>query len=237
MPGKNQENRVCQICRQTKKINELRPGDLVRPPVVEIIKKTKPDWDEGGYICMDDLNRFRADYLQKTIETEKGELTSLEEAVVKSLKEQELLASNVNISFGQKLTFGEMVADRVTDFGGSWQFIFMFMGVIFLWIVLNSLLLIIRPFDPYPYIFLNLVLSCMSAVQAPIILMSQNRQEARDRIRDEHNYRINLKAELEIRQLHEKLDHLLVKQLQRHTDTQKVLLDIMAELSNFQRYT
>jgi len=232
----DQENGLCQICRQTKKIKELRPGGLVRPPVVEIIKIAKPDWDEGGYICMDDLNRFRADYLQKTIETDKGELTSLEETVVKSLKEQELLATNVNVSFGQKLTLGQLVADRVTGFGGSWPFIFIFMGVISFWIVLNSMLLIIRPFDPYPYIFLNLVLSCMSAVQAPIILMSQNRQEARDRIRDEHNYRINLKAELEIRQLHEKLDHLLVKQLQRHTDTQKVLLDLMTELSNCQRY-
>jgi uncharacterized membrane protein len=236
MSGENQQTGLCQVCRQEKNISELRPGDLVRPPVVEIIKRAQPDWDAGGYICMDDLNRFRAAYLQKTIETDKGELTSLEETVVKSLKEQELLACNVNISFGQQLTFGERVADRVTDFGGSWHFIILFLGVIFLWIVVNSVLLIIRPFDPYPYIFLNLVLSCMSAIQAPIILMSQNRQEARDRIRDEHNYRINLKAELEIRQLHEKLDHLLSKQLQRHTDTQKVLLDVMAELSNFQRY-
>jgi len=236
MAEETQENGLCQVCRQTKRCSELRPGELVRPPVAEIIKRARPDWNGGGYICMDDLNRFRADYLQKTIETDKGELTSLEEAVVKSLKEQELLASNVNISFGQQLTIGERVADRVTAFGGSWHFIILFLGVIFLWIVVNSVLLIIRPFDPYPYIFLNLVLSCMSAVQAPIILMSQNRQEARDRIRDEHNYRINLKAELEIRQLHEKLDHLLTKQLQRHTDTQKVLLDVMAEMSNIHRY-
>jgi uncharacterized membrane protein len=203
--------------------------------VVEIIKRARPDWDESGYICLDDLNRFRADYLQETIAKDKGELTSLEETVVKSLKEQELLSCNVNISFDKELTFGQMVADRVTNFGGSWYFLILFLGVIALWIILNSLLLILRPFDPYPYIFLNLVLSCMSAIQAPIILMSQNRQEARDRIRDEHSYRVNLKSELEVRQLHEKLDHLLLKQLQRHTDTQKILLEIMAELSNFQR--
>jgi uncharacterized membrane protein len=96
----------------------------------------------------------------------------------------------------------------------------------------NSMSLITKPFDPYPYIFLNLILSCLAAIQAPIIMMSQNRQEERDRIQAEHDYRINLKAELEIRHLHEKVDHLLVNQWQRLLEIQEIQMELMDEIAH-----
>jgi len=231
MPQQAQEKAECRICHRTKKISELHPAELVRPAVAELIKKAHPDWDGNGYICAEDLNRFRADYIEDIIETDKGELSALEEGVVKSLTEYELLSTNVNVEFDRQLTFGERTADKVADFGGSWRFIFIFTGILVVWIGVNSVYLFLKPFDPYPYILLNLFLSCLAAVQAPIIMMSQNRQEDRDRLRAEQDYRVNLKAELEVRYLHEKLDHLLMRQWQRLMQIQEIQLDIMEELA------
>ena len=163
---------------------------------------------------------------------DRGELSSLEQAVVTSLARNDMLASDTDAEFEQKLTLGERVADRIADFGGSWPFLFMFGGFILLWMIVNSVLLFVRPFDPYPYILLNLCLSCLAAVQAPVIMMSQNRQESRDRLRSENDYRVNLKAELEIRQLHEKLDHLLQHQWERLVEIQQIQIELMNELSN-----
>jgi uncharacterized membrane protein len=109
----------------------------------------------------------------------------------------------------KELTFGERVSDRVAAFGGSWTFIIAFFIVLVGWIGLNSVTLFITPFDHYPYILLNLILSCLAAIQAPIIMMSQNRQEKKDRLRAEDDYRINLKSEREVRELHQKLDVLI----------------------------
>ena len=120
---------------------------------------------------------------------------------------------------------GQMDAPPVT------AFILSFAGFIVVWVLINTLVLLMRPFDPYPFILLNLFLSCLAAVQAPIIMMSQNRQEARDRLRSENDYRVNLKAELEIRHLHEKLDHLLQHQWQRLAEIQEIQLELMNELT------
>jgi len=100
-----------------------------------------------------------------------------------------------------------------------------------IWIALNSVLLLRRPFDPYPFILLNLVLSCLAAIQAPVIMMSQNRQESKDRLRSQHDYRVNLKAELEIRQLHDKIDHLLSHQWERLVEIQQIQIDLLSELA------
>jgi uncharacterized membrane protein len=154
----------------------------------------------------------------------------LEAEVVNSLKEQELLSQNVNMEFDSRLTLGQRLADKVADFGGSWGFIASFAGVLALWIVVNSSLLLRRPFAPYPFILLNLVLGAITAMQAPVIMMSQNRQEAKDRVRSEHDYRVNLKAELEIRSLHEKMDQLLKHQWQRLLEIQQIQVDMMKEL-------
>jgi uncharacterized membrane protein len=226
-----QETVICQVCKEQKKKNEVLPAEIVREPIVEKILATHPDWSSQGFICIADLNRYRAEYVKDVIKADKGELSVLEEQVINSLKEQDLLSTNINVEYDRQRNLGEIMADRLADFGGSWIFIGIFCGVLFVWIFMNSVVLFMKPFDPYPYIFLNLILSCLAAIQAPVILMSQNRQEARDRIQAEHDYRINLKAELEIRHLHEKIDHRLMKQWQRLMEIQQIQLELMQDLA------
>jgi uncharacterized membrane protein len=219
---------VCRLCGKSE--TQLLPAVLIRPPIVEEIKKQYPDWKPEGYICPTDLNRFRSNYIQGLLESEKGELSTLDQEVLDSLKRHETLASNVDDEYEKTFTLGERMADRLANFGGSWNFIAIFGAVLLGWIFLNSAVLVTRPFDPYPFIFLNLILSCLAAIQAPVIMMSQNRQEAKDRLRSEHDYQINLKAELEIRHLHEKLDHLLSRQWERLVAIQQVQMDVLSEI-------
>jgi len=221
---------LCQICKENKKMSDMLSAEIVREPIVEKIKMTHPDWSPQGFICIADLNRYRAEYVKDVIKADKGELSTLEEQVVASMKEQALLSQNINVEYDRQRSFGEIMADKLADFGGSWVFIGIFCGVLILWLVMNSAALIMKPFDPYPYIFLNLVLSCLAAIQAPVILMSQNREEVRDRLHAEQDYRINLKAELEIRHLHEKIDHLLMNQWQRLMEIQQIQMELMEEL-------
>jgi uncharacterized membrane protein len=121
------------------------------------------------------------------------------------------ISKNINVLHEERMTFGERAADWFARFAGSWSFISGFMIVLLLWITLNSVFLLIKPYDPYPFILLNLVLSCLAAMQAPIIMMSQNRQAKRDRIQADHDYEINLKAEKEIEELHMKIDQLRIE--------------------------
>ena len=230
MPRKQQETVLCQICKKKKKLSGLSPAALIREPVVEMIRKKYPDWSTDGFICISDLNQFREEYVNDILAKGKGEVSVLEEQVIKSLKEHDLLSQNINIEFDRKLTFGERLADKVADYAGSWRFIGIFTVVLLIWIVVNSVILMQRPFDPYPFILLNLILSCVAAIQAPIIMMSQNRQEARDRLRSEHDYRVNLKAELEIRPLHEKMDHLLMTQWRRLLEIKEMQMELMEEI-------
>jgi uncharacterized membrane protein len=229
------ERPVCQICGQAKSRSELVAAALIRTPLLERIRRAVPAWSQDGFICHDDLNRFRGEYVQDLLADEKGELSSLERSVVESLARHETLAEDVSAEFQKKLSLGERMADRIADFGGSWTFILSFGGFILVWVVINTIVLIARPFDPYPFILLNLFLSCLAAIQAPIIMMSQNRQEARDRLRSENDYRVNLKAELEIRHLHEKLDHLLQHQWERLIEIQQIQIELMNELTASRR--
>ena len=155
--------------------------------------------------------------------------------MVESLREQELLSSNLNAEFAERSTLGQRVADRVATFGGSWTFISLFALVIVVWMIVNTVALLRRPFDPFPFILLNLVLSCLAAVQAPVIMMSQNRHDAKDRLRAENDYRINLKSELEIRHLGERLDLLLTQQWQRLLEIQRIQIELMEELTQRRR--
>ena len=227
---KNQKIVVCQICKQQKKLSEVLPAEVVRASVAQVIQKQHSDWDPKGFICFPDLNHFRGEYIKNALEAEKGELSVLDQDVLKSMKAHELLTKNINAEFERKLTFGEKISDKLAEFGGSWKFIIFFAIIIFFWISLNAALLAKHPFDPYPFILLNLILSTLAALQAPVIMMSQNRLEARDRLRSEHDYRINLKAELEIRHLHEKMDHLLRHQWQRLLEIQEIQTELMQEM-------
>jgi uncharacterized membrane protein len=231
MARKQQKTLICQICGKQKKPGEVIPAELIREPIIKIIRKTHPDWSSSGFICISDLNHFRAKYVEDIIQRDKGEISALEKQVVKSLEEQGLLSENVNIVFDRRLTLGERLADKLADYAGSWRFIGIFFAVLISWIAINSVVLIWKPFDPYPFILLNLLLSCLAAIQAPVIIMSQNRQETKDRLRAENDYRVNLKAEVEIRHLHEKMDHLLINQWQRLLEIQEVQTELMEEVA------
>jgi len=230
--GKGNKTVVCQICKKNKKLSEVMPAELIRSALISTIRKKYPDWSPQGYICRDDLSHIKKEYVEDVLEEDRGELSKIEREVVKSLHEHELLAKNINVEFERKLKIGERVADKVAEFGGSWRFVIGFILIMSVWIALNSIALMAKPFDPYPYILLNLVLSCIAALQAPIIMMSQKRQEERDRLRAENDYRINLKAELEIRHLHEKIDHLLLKQWQKMVEIQKIQIDMMEDIED-----
>jgi uncharacterized membrane protein len=221
---------ACQICRQSKA--GMVPAALIRPAIVAEIQKETPGFTGAGYICADDLNRFRFRYVQGLLTSEKGELSALDQEVLQSLQAHDLLSSNINLEFEGKLTLGEELADKIAEFGGSWKFIICFGTILVVWIGVNSAVLLWKPFDPYPFILLNLVLSCLAAIQAPVIMMSQNRQESKDRLRSEYDYQINLKAELEIRHLHEKIDHLLSRQWERLVEIQQIQMELMTELMN-----
>jgi uncharacterized membrane protein len=220
----------CFHCQRIRPYDVMVPGEMLRPAIIDTIKKRNPTWTPAQMICVDCLDLLRSEYVEDALKDEVGELSKLEQEVIDSLREQETLTENINLAFEKSVTFGQRVADQVATFGGSWIFIGTFFLVLATWIGINSLSASLRPYDPYPYILLNLILSCLAALQAPIIMMSQNRIEARDRLRSENDYQVNLKAELEIRHLHEKLDVLLKHQWQKLLEIQQIQMDFMKEL-------
>lgn len=228
-PEQAQEGRSCQVCGRSQGV-KLLPAALVRPAVTQLILQKTGRWDEEGWVCEDDLQVFRHRYVEALLQEEKGEITQIEQEVIESLREHDVLASNPDAEFDSDLTFGQRLADRIAAFGGSWTFLLLFGLFLLAWMAVNTVVLLARPFDPYPFILLNLVLSSLAAVQAPLIMMSQNRKESRDRARATHDYQVNLKAELEIRQLHQKVDHLLSHQWERLVEIQDIQLDLINEL-------
>ena len=230
MSKKANQQQTCRICGKAFSARDLVRGAAVRDVVAKEILRDHPDWSPESFICRPDLNRYRSEYVHSLLESERGDLTSLEQEVLHSLQDHELLAKNLELEFEQEWSFGERLADRIAAFGGSWTFLIYFGVFLVLWIGMNSIVLVWRPVDPYPFILLNLVLSFLAAIQAPIIMMSQNRQEAKDRLRSQHDYQVNLKAELEIRHLHEKVDHLLSHQWERLAQIQEIQLELLSEI-------
>jgi uncharacterized membrane protein len=150
---------------------------------------------------------------RQLLELDEGELHAREKAVIDKVVRRLAVSRNINVELQRSKTFGQHLADRVAEIGGSWSFIIGFGVVIALWVSVNTWLVVVHAFDPYPFIFLNLMLSLLAAVQAPVILMSQNRAAARDRLAASHDYEVNLKAEIEIAALHEKLDQIRNQEL------------------------
>ena len=212
----------CVICGKEKPASVINQLDVVRPSLYDKIKADHPDLPAEGYICNEDLDRFRSRYVSQLLGQERGELTKLERDVVQSLADHETLAENIEAEWVGHRTLGERLSDHLASFGGSWTFIVIFFVILVVWMAFNLVTLERDRFDPYPFILLNLVLSCLAAIQAPIIMMSQKRQEAKDRLRSENDYRVNLKAELEIRHLHEKVDHILTRQWERLAEIQQI---------------
>tara|TARA_R110002167_G_scaffold31087_3_gene102418 strand:+ start:1164 stop:1886 length:723 start_codon:yes stop_codon:yes gene_type:complete len=229
VPSNAEQRSVCHVCGQAFSMSKLRPWISVRPGVSDLISSAAPGWAEGKQICKRDLVRFRRQYVERLLEDERGELNELDRQVIESLESGQLVSRNPLDEIEKKSTFGERTADKVAKFGGSWTFILSFTVVLIAWITLNVVGLSAKPFDPYPFILLNLVLSCLAAMQAPVIMMSQGRQGTKDRLRAENDYRVNLKAELEIRQLHEKIDHQLAHQWQKLVELQQIQIELLEE--------
>lgn len=214
---------------------EIRKGEEVkghdiREGIFNLIQSHFPDFDKDDYISNAELNQYRRLYLTSLITQEKGELAVIDRDVMEAIKNNSILSENIQDEIEGQLTTGQKLADKIAEFGGSWTFIITFFSFILIWIVVNIWFLATQPFDPFPFILLNLILSCLAAIQAPIIMMSQNRQEQKDRQRGEHDYKINLKAELEIKLLSEKIDHLLVHQNKKLLEIQEVQTDYLEDL-------
>lgn len=208
---------------------ELLPFEVLRPGLVERIRRDHPQFGPEALISRREVNGYRIKHVEELLSEERGELTDLDRQVAASLAEGDLLSKNVERDYEQQRTIGQRISDRLADFAGSWAFLLAFFLAILGWMGVNVGLLVRDAFDPYPFILLNLILSCVAAVQAPIIMMSQKRQEAKDRLRSLNDYRVNLKAELEIRNLHEKVDHLISKQWQRLAEIQQLQIEIMQD--------
>lgn len=205
-------------------------GKVIRHSLLELIQKDHPQFTSDGFLAISELNFYREKYISDYLVQEVGEIGELEQQVLDTLSDTKTITNQVEDDNNDKATTGQRIADKVAEFGGSWTFILSFGGFLFLWIIVNAIVLSTKAFDPYPFILLNLILSCIAALQAPVIMMSQNRQEEKDRERAKKDYMINLKSELEIRVLHEKLDHLIMHQQQEMLEIQKVQIDMMNEV-------
>jgi uncharacterized membrane protein len=195
----------------------------------DFLRQQHPEIKDLTDLNAEQLSESRKQYIDELLHAELGELNDVEKMVAKSIRQKQLTISHKH-KHAKPEGFGDKLADRVAAFGGSWNFILLFLGIIIIWMAVNVVLLHNKSFDPYPFILLNLILSCVAALQAPVIMMSQNRQEEKDRERAEHDYKVNLKAEVEIRMLHEKLDHILLHQNKRLLQIQEVQMEMMESI-------
>jgi uncharacterized membrane protein len=203
----------CSLCNNQVETRTMVAAQKLDTPTIELIKQERPDWDGKRGICNNCRERLRAKKFLSYLEAESAKLSDLEKSLVSKIARRGRVSKIVEKEFQEQMTFGERLADTVAHFGGSWTFIMIFAAILIGWMVLNTVILVSpRNFDPYPFILLNLVLSTLAALQAPIIMMSQNRQAEKDRMQAQQDYEINLMAEVEIRDLHDKLDALRYKQ-------------------------
>jgi len=221
---------TCPLCGKSYPAASGVPIELLHGELADALKQ-RGTFPANSTICQDCLEALHGEYFAETLKQEVGELDDLEQEVVKSLGQNELIAGNVNTEYEETSTLGQRIADRVAAVGGSWGFIIGFTIILTAWIMINSHMLNKSPFDPYPFILMNLILSTIAAIQAPIIMMSQNRQSTKDRLTAEQDYQVNLKAELQIRHMHDMLGHLLSRQWERMLEIQKTQTALMQHLS------
>lgn len=221
---------ISDISNQKFPLSQRISGSSIRNSILELIQREHPDFDRTKFLAIPEMNLFREKYISSYLTDQLGTLSDLENKVLSSVKEHSTLADKLDDEKKTDLTTGQKVADKVATFGGSWVFIISFGVFIFIWIALNIFWFANKGFDPYPFILLNLLLSCLAAIQAPIIMMSQNRQEEKDRDRSKKDYMINLKSELEVRTLHEKIDHLMIYQQQDLIEIQKIQIEMMNDI-------
>ncbi len=228
---RNTDQLTCALTGRKSARKNLIDIDTVRPSLAARIRADHPTLADGALVSAQEIARYRTLYVQDLLKAESGELSDIDHQVAESLAKQETLSENIEQGYAEKRTFGERLSDHLAKFGGSWTFLIVFAMFLAIWMLINSVHNA-QPFDPFPFILLNLILSTIAAVQAPIIMMSQRRQEEKDRLRSLNDYRVNLKAELEIRHLHEKIDHLINNQWQRLAEIQQLQLESMDETRN-----
>ena len=220
---------ISDISNKEFPIADKVSGKRIQNQILDLIKLDFPDFNRQKNIASSELDNYREKYISNYLLAKIGDLSNLENKVIGSFTDDKSLVNIVEDEIETR-TYGQKIADKVASFGGSWKFILLFGFFIFLWILTNVYLLYSKGFDPYPFILLNLILSCLAALQAPVIMMSQNRQEEKDRERAKKDYMINLKSELEIRMLHEKLDHLIIHQQEELIEMQKEQMEIMNDI-------
>ena len=209
--------------------NERVSAKNIRQSLLHFINKTHPNFSKSCFLSIEEMNDYREKYISEFLNKKLGNLTEVEKQVIQSVSKNTMISTEVEED-EQEITFVQKLADKVAEFGGSWGFIIFFMTFLVAWILLNVFWLSHHGFDPYPFILLNLILSCIAAIQAPVIMMSQNRQEEKDRERAKKDYKINLKSELEIRELHEKIDHLIIHYQQDLLEIQKTQIDLLENI-------
>jgi len=201
--------KACLSLTKQLSSNEAMLISYIKETLVEIIKKDHPNINTNGFIALKELKKLEALKAEKFLRSDNPTLSKSEKEILTSIADNNPISKSPQEVENENLTFGERMADKIALFGGSWKFIISFMMFFLIWICVN--IYAFKAFDPYPFILLNLILSCIAALQAPLIMMSQNRQDQKDRLRSENDYKINLKAELEIQQLNEKVDVLIIK--------------------------
>jgi uncharacterized membrane protein len=211
-------------------ISDKISGKTVRQSILSLIQKDYPQFTSDKFLSINELSLYREKYIEGILSKQIGELTDLDKTVLEALKDKNSLTDKLDSDDTQSMTIGQRIADKVATFGGSWTFIISFGMFLFVWIIINIFWLQNKGFDPYPFILLNLILSSLAALQAPVIMMSQNRQEEKDRERAKKDYMINLKSELEIRMLHEKIDHLVINEQQEVIEIHKVQIEMMNDI-------
>lgn len=225
------ETLTCAISGKACSAEHAVPLSSLHQTIQHYVFRNYPGTTTNSIISDEQLINLEKNYLNEILTNELGELDDLEKEVLNSISQNKILSEKIEDTMDEQLTFADRLSDRVAAFGGSWRFIIVFFSFMAIWILLNVVLLQEKEFDPYPFILLNLLLSCLAAIQAPLIMMSQNRVEAKDRTRSEHDYKINLKSELEIQLLHKKIDHLLIHQNKRLLEMQRIQAEMMETIS------
>ncbi|MNU17139.1 hypothetical protein D3C71_53190 [compost metagenome] len=222
---------ISDISGESYPVSERVNAHAINVGLFNMIVRDKPQFTDKSSLSLKELNAYRMQYISSYLTKEVSNLTDMEQKVMQTLNDNSIITKEVDSEEETSAdTFGQRIADKVASFGGSWTFIIAFGCFILLWISTNVYFLTNKGFDPYPFILLNLILSCLAALQAPVIMMSQNRQEDKDRLRAKKDYMINLKAEIELRALHEKIDHLIIHQQQELLEIQRIQIEMMNDI-------
>lgn len=227
---KSKEHFVSDISRETFPYSQKVEASSISDNLIKFIQTKHADFSDNSCLSISELSAFRVDFISFKLKGQMGELSALEKTVLDTFSNGNQISNLTIQKDDSELTTGQKMADHVASFGGSWTFIISFGIFLVIWISINTTILMNKGFDPYPFILLNLILSCIAALQAPIIMMSQNRQEEKDRERSKLDYMINLKSELEIRTLHEKIDHLIIHQQRDLFEIQQIQIEMMKDI-------